>query len=81
MAIGCPNLIEIDLSGDSWVKRNAFLGLSKHPNLKILRLGHFEHSDTQCDKKLKENPSKGLFIEDVFKNPLNFPRLIYLYLE
>ena len=41
MAIGCPELFEVDLSGDSWVKRNAFLGISKHPNLKIFRLGHF----------------------------------------
>lgn len=31
MATGCPLLEEVDLSGDSWVKRNAFLGLSKHP--------------------------------------------------
>jgi hypothetical protein len=53
MAIGSPDLLELDLSGDSWVHRNAFLGLSKHPNLKILRLGHFEHSDTSCDLKLK----------------------------
>ena len=53
MAVGCPELAELDLSGDSWVQRDAFLGLSKHPNLKTLRLGHFEHSDTSCDLKLK----------------------------
>ena len=49
MSIGCPDLVEVDFSGDSWVKRNAFLGLSKHPNIKTLKLGHFEHSDSQCD--------------------------------
>jgi F-box/leucine-rich repeat protein 2/20 len=62
MATGCPNLVEIDLSGDSWVKRVAFLGLSNHPKLKILRLGHFEHADSDCDSKLKEFPPKGLYI-------------------
>ena len=43
----------MDLSGDSWVHRAAFSGLSKHPNLRILRLGHFEHSDLSCDQLLK----------------------------
>ena len=53
LATGCPNLYEVDLSGDSWVHRDAFFGLSKHPNLRILRLGHFEHSDLSCDQLLK----------------------------
>ena len=53
MSKGSPELLEMDLSGDSWVKRNAFIGHSRHPNLKIFRLGHFEHSDTSCDMKLK----------------------------
>lgn len=81
MALGCPFLQEVDLSGDSWVKRNAFLGLSKHPNIRVLRLGHFEHSDSSCDYKLKEFPPKGLYIESVFQNPESFPRLNFLHLE
>ena len=37
---GCPNLEELNLSGDSWVKRQGILGIAKHPKLMIL---HFVH--------------------------------------
>ncbi|EGR29662.1 hypothetical protein IMG5_151320 [Ichthyophthirius multifiliis] len=80
-ARGCPNLEEVDLSGDSWVTSASIVGLSKHPQLKILHLGHYDHGDTNCDENLEEYPPKGMFIEGVFKNKDAFPRLHLLFLE
>jgi F-box and leucine-rich repeat protein 2/20 len=46
LATGCPNLQEIDMSGDSWVSTLQITGVAKHPNLKIFHLGHFDHGDS-----------------------------------
>jgi len=78
---GCPLLEEVDMSGDSWVKCETVLGLSKHKNLKIFRLGHLEHAEGQCDKGLGEFPPKGMFLESIFKSKDAFPNLRTLYLE
>ena len=78
---GCPALEELDLSGDSWVKRQGLLGIARHPSLIVLRLGHFEHSDFKCSEVISEHPPKGFFVAGVFDKPENFPNLRVLYLE
>lgn len=50
LASSCPHLEELNLSGDSWVKRQALLGIAKHPNLMVFHMGHFEHSDFKCSE-------------------------------
>ena len=79
--ISCPNLVEVDISGDSWVRAISLAGLAKHEKMKTLHLGHLEHGDTECDKDLEEYPPNGIFIIDLFKNPNNFRLLGRLYLE
>jgi hypothetical protein len=64
---GCPLLSEMNLSGDSWVKKIAFLGLAKHTHLSVFHMGHFEHSDFKCQKVASEFPPKGFFIAKVFE--------------
>jgi hypothetical protein len=82
LATGCPQLICMNLAGDSWVTEIALRGLAAHPGLQILYLGHFEHSGAQCDRVVRnEYPSKGLFIENLFKRENGFPALRLLYLE
>ncbi|KAL4493120.1 hypothetical protein ABPG72_003205 [Tetrahymena utriculariae] len=78
---GCPQLEEVNLSGDSWVTSLSLVGLSKHPYLKILHLGHYDHGDTNCDENLEEYPPKGMFIEGIFKNKNAFQKLHLLFLE
>lgn len=78
--IGCPNLEEVDFSGDSWVSRAALQGLSKHRGLRVLRMGHFEHSDTDCNSVICEYPPKGYYILGIFENG-GFPLLRVLYFE
>jgi F-box/leucine-rich repeat protein 2/20 len=58
---GCPNLIEVSMAGDSWVRKVALAGLATHPNLKIFHLGHFEHSDCECSELFpqEDNVLKG----------------------
>jgi hypothetical protein len=74
-------LEEVDLSGDSWVKCETMMGLSKHKNIKILRMGHLEHAEGQCDKGLGEYPPKGMAIKSIFEKQTSFPNLKTLYLE
>lgn len=78
---GCPFLEEVDLSGDSWVKCETVMGLSKHKYLKILRLGHVEHAEGHCDKGLGEFPPKGMSIKSIFEKKGSFINLKKLYLE
>jgi hypothetical protein len=40
----------VNLSGNSWVKTDVLVGLSVHKNLKILHIGHFEHSEKECEE-------------------------------
>ena len=77
----CPRLEEVNLSGNSWVKSQALIGLSRHSNLRILHLGHFEHSENSCDQNLQEYPPKGMFIESLFKQDESFVKLHTLHLE
>ena len=81
LAEACPRLEELNLSGDSWVKRQALLGIAKHPHLLVLRLGHFEHSDFKCADAISEHPPKAFFIVGLFQRPDYFPKLTTLYLE
>jgi len=74
-------LEEVDLSGDSWVKCETVVGLSKHPNLRVFKMGHLEHAEGHCDGGLGEFPPKGMLIESIFKDSKLFPRLKKLYLE
>ena len=78
---GCPLLEEVNLSGNSWVRCRTLHGLSKHPNIKILHVGHIEHAEGQCDKDLGEFPPRGMFVEALFKKEEAFPGLRILYLE
>lgn len=78
---GCPNLEEVNLSGNSWVRTKTVHGLSKHKNLKIFHLGHVEHAEGQCDKDLGEFPPRGMFLEALLKKEEAFPNLRVLYLE
>lgn len=78
---GCPLLEEIDMSGDSYVTASSLIGLSKHPNLKVLHLGHYNHGDSQCDENLEEYPPDGMFIENLFKKQDLFCKLHLIYLE
>lgn len=48
LCTGCPKLEELNLSGDSWVKKMCLQGVAKHTNISIFHLGHFEHSDFKC---------------------------------
>lgn len=77
----CPNLVEVNLSGDSWVKCECISGLAKHQNLKILHIGHIEHGDMDCDSFSKTNPPSSLFITNLFSQREHFSRLEVLYLE
>lgn len=74
-------LEEVDMSGDSWVKCETIMGLSKHKRLKIFKMGHLEHAEGHCDGGLGEFPPKGMFIESLFKDPSLFSNLQILYLE
>ena len=63
LCTGCPFLEELNMSGDSWVKEDALVGLCKyrvhdendpqypykfgHQKLQILHLGHYEHADIE----------------------------------
>ena len=78
---GCPQLEEVNMSGDSWVKCLTIRGLSKHKKLRILHLGHLEHAEGQCDKGLGEFPPKGMYIEALFQDSDAFINLRKLYLE
>ena len=81
LVYGCPNLEELNISGDSWVKRQGILGIAKHPKLMVLHLGHFEHSDFNCSETISEHPPKAFFISGLFDKPENFQNLKILYLE
>jgi len=78
---GCPYLEELNLSGDSWVKKVCLVGIAKHRNLSIFHLGHFEHSDFKCQSVACEFPPKGFYIAGLFEKKENFPNLKILYLE
>lgn len=81
LAISLPFLEEVNLSGDSWVDPVTLHSLAKHPNIKTLHIGHFNHADTQCDTNIADFPPNGLFIQSLFKNPKNFENVRYLFLE
>ena len=51
---GCPKLTYVDLSGDSWVTHISMTGLSEHPFIQSIKLGHFEHGDLECEKFLNK---------------------------
>jgi hypothetical protein len=74
-------LEELSLSGDAWVKRQAFLSVAKHPNLLVFRMGHFEHADFKCSEQISEHPPKAFFVAGIFENKKYFPKLRLLYLE
>ena len=38
------------MRGDSWIKKEAIIGLCGHQSLQILHMGHVEHSDMYCEK-------------------------------
>ncbi|CAI2370613.1 unnamed protein product [Moneuplotes crassus] len=79
LAEGCPYLEELNMSGDSWVKEEALVGLCKHKNLKIYHLGHFEHGDVDCLDI--DEPEKGKFIGTLLSCEDNLPNLQVLHLE
>ena len=81
-----PNLVELDMSGDSYVSKESLEVLSKGlPKLEIFHLGHFEHSDYNCSqtvmKKSEQRPLRGLFIIEIFKDCKRFQSLKKLFLE
>ena len=41
-------LIELDFSGDSWIRVDMVEEVSKMKYLKTFRMGHLEHSDCDC---------------------------------
>lgn len=49
------NLKELDLSGDSWVRQEVLIAVSKFPLLMVFHIGHYEHSDVDCKKMLPQN--------------------------
>ncbi len=57
------------------------MGISKHPNLMVLHMGHFEHSDFNCSESYTEHPPKVYFLSGLFDSPENFPSLNLLWLE
>ena len=71
---------ELNISGDSWVKRQAIVGIAKHKNLMTLHMGHFEHSDFNCSEQYTEHPPKVYFLSGLFESPDNFPNLKLLWL-
>ena len=79
LAESCPYLEELNMSGDSWVKEEALVGLCKHQNLKIYHLGHFEHGDVDCLEI--DEPEKGKFIGKLLATETNIPNLQNLLLE
>jgi hypothetical protein len=81
LCIGCPNLEELNIMGDSWVKRQAIVGIAKHPKLMVLHMGHFEHSDFNCSESYTEHPPKVYFLSGLFDEAGNFPSLNLLWLE
>jgi Leucine-rich repeat (LRR) protein len=79
---GCPNLYELDLRGDSWVKQEALTGLAKHKKLEILHLGHVEHADMYCDKlDLTLYLDKILEVSLAIEKKGNLPKLSILWIE
>lgn len=46
------NLIELDLSGDSWLRHEVLVAVSNFPRLIVFHMGHYEHSDVDCKSML-----------------------------
>jgi hypothetical protein len=95
LCTGCPFLEELNMSGDSWVKEDALVGLCKykvhdesdkqypykfgHQKLQILHLGHYEHADIEWMEY--DEPEKGKFLGKLLGTPWNLPSLKFLYLN
>lgn len=79
LAEGCPNLEELNMGGDSWLKEESLVGICTHQNLMVLHIGHFEHSDVDW-AELNE-PEKGKFVGKLLSVGTNLPNLQVLYIE
>ncbi|KAM3138915.1 hypothetical protein pb186bvf_008928 [Paramecium bursaria] len=44
-------------------------------------MGHFEHGDQDCDKRLNLNPPEGIFLEALFKKQQAFRAMHTIHLE
>lgn len=81
-----PSLVELDLSGDSFLSKETLSTLSLvMTTLRVFHLGHFEHSDYSCSqtviKKVGQSPLRGLYVCELLKDPSRFPKLELLYME
>ena len=78
---GCPDLFELKLAGDSFIRKLVLLSIAKLPELKIFHLGHFDHSDVECKKVIPQDPvfksysTKGIVVAKTFEDPANYPKL------
>ena len=85
----CPNLREIDLSGDSWIKYQTVHSMRNLPKLEILRLGnfrgitsgHLEHGESDCKSLRLDDTFEGLYLVNMFSDLKIFKSLKRLYLE
>ena len=84
---GCPQLYELKLAGDSFIRKLVLQSITHLPSLRIFHLGHFDHSDVECQKVIPKDPvfsgysTKGIVVAQTFEDENNFKNLITLYLE
>ena len=45
----CSSLVELSLMGDSYIRNLVLKTVGELPNLKVFKMGHYEHSDCECD--------------------------------
>ena len=57
------------------------------PELRIFHLGHFDHSDLDCQKVIPQDPvfsgysTKGIVVAQTFEDENHFKKLQLIYLE
>ena len=52
----CPLLYELKLAGDSFIRKLVLTSIALLPELRIFHLGHFDHSDLDCQKVIPQDP-------------------------
>ena len=84
---GCPELAELKLAGDSFIRKLVLQSITQLPNLSVFHLGHFDHSDAECKKVIPQDSvfsgysTKGVVVAQTFEDKGNFRKLAILYLE
>ena len=70
-----PKLEILDLSGDSWISKKLLKVVGKLPNLRVFRMGHYEHSDCDCNSINDHYSAMAYVILEDLVEPGAFPML------